>query len=210
MKLVKGDKPGWEALFSDDELYRFVLHRPVPDGARQGMPLTRFLELSKLRDERPPPIGQPMRRLVSCGLNPSTADAFRNDPTVHKETVHAWMWHCTWYTKVNAYAWRETKPHLMFEAKKAGRDIVGADRLGTPPCDNDQAIRSALAMVLRDGGIALAAWGNHVERARVCKLYEIAAEMGVQWMCIGTNKDGSPTHSLYQPYATPLEPWRFR
>lgn len=204
MKLVKGDRAGWEALFSDDEKLRFSLQRPVPDIGLQGLHLERFLELSKKRSPEPP-VDHPMRRLVSCGLNPSKADAFRNDNTVALEITHAWLWRCTWYTKVNAYAWRDTHPEDMWAARDAGADIVGSDRIS----GNDQAIRAALAAVRRDGGIALAAWGIHVELPRAQQLYQIGLQMGVQWMCFGTNKDGSPKHTLRQPYGTELVPWTF-
>lgn len=210
MKLVKGDRAGWEALFSDDELYRFALWRPVPDIVPQGLHLHRFLELSKKRVTQNIAPGQTASRLVSCGLNPSKADAFRNDNTVALEITHAWLWHCSRYTKVNAYAWRDTRPEDMWTARDGGRDIIGLDLDGYPRCDNDQAIRSALQSVKSDGGIALAAWSALVERTRARRLQDIADEVGVQWMCFGVNQDGSPKHTLRQPYGTELVPWRFR
>jgi hypothetical protein len=200
MKLVTGSSPGWSALLSDDDLFRFSLDRPV-DRA--------ILEHTAL-EANPLPTGWSAGWvLASCGLNPSTADAFRNDPTVRKEIGFAARWGCERYLKINAYAWRDTKPENMWRAAADGRDIVGADRLGSPPCGNDQAIIAALTKVKRCGGIALAAWGTHVQPARAWQLYNLATGVGVQWMCLGTNKDGSPKHSLYPPYTTPLVPWQF-
>jgi hypothetical protein len=199
VKLVKGDRDGWEALFSDDELHRFTLHRTIDKPVR-------WLDLAGVMAPRPYN-WTASRRLVSCGLNPSTADAFKNDSTVRKELVFGWLWWCQHYTKVNAYAWRDTHPENMFAAQKSGRDIVGFDWTGHPPCGNDEAIRQALISVSRDGGIALAAWGTHVDPNRARRLATLAAEVGVQWMCLGTNQDGSPKHSLYPPYVTKLVPW---
>lgn len=199
MKLVKGDRDGWQALFSDNELHRFSLDRTVDKPKR-------WVDLLPLMPPRPAD-WTPGRRLVSCGLNPSKGDAFRNDNTVAKESVHAWLWWCQHYTKVNAYAWRDTHPEDMWRARKAGCDIIGCDPNGNPPCGNNQAIRTALASVVRDGGVALAAWGNDVEPERARKLWAIAADLGVQWMCLGKNQNGSPKHSLYRPYSTQLVPW---
>jgi hypothetical protein len=190
MRLVTG-KQGWSALFSDDELYRFSLDRPVPD---------------PLPGDTPDPHG--LRVLVSCGLNPSKADAFKNDNTVRKEIGFARRWGCFRYVKVNAYAWRERFPSHMFQRRREGIDIEGKDAgKGGPACGNNAAIRIALNQVLIFGGIPLAAWGAHVDPARGRYLHDIAKELGTQWMCLGVNKDGSPKHSLYPPYSTPLIPW---
>lgn len=178
---------GSTALFSADGRHRYMLERQV---AHQLEPKG--------------------RRLVACGLNPSTADAFKNDPTVRREIGFAAMWGCSIFVKVNAYAWRDTRPADMWNASdreyiktgsswEANRLIVGEA--------NDTAIRTALTMLKRDGGIALAAWGAHAKPDRVRELVKIAHEVGVQWMCFGTNKGGSPRHPLYVPNATPLEPW---
>lgn len=192
MKLVKGD-PGWEALFSDDEIYRFMLRRPVGDygafGARH----------SDRRDGRV---------LVSCGLNPSTADAFRNDQTVRKELGFAAHWGCVRYIKVNAYAWRGTYPDDMFRARLRGIDIVGFGDPGAGlSVGNDEAILSALRDVAVNGGIALAAWGTNIDPRRAAQVAVLADRAGVEWRCLGHTKNGSPKHSLYPSYDTPLETW---
>lgn len=188
VKLVSGTQPGWSALFSDDDLYRYMLNRPIPWGP------------SALRL----PAGCV---LASCGLNPSKADAFRNDQTVSKELAFGRMWGCDLYVKVNAYAWRDTRPESMFLAEKSGQDIIGNDITGYPAVGNDQSIVSALFMVKRFGGIALAAWGNHVTKARANRLSDLARDVGVEWWCLGVNNNGSPKHSLYPSYATPLVRW---
>ena len=177
IKIVQGDRPDWSAVFSRDDKCRYVLKRPAdPAGA---------------------PVAGSM--LVSCGQNPSVADAFRNDSTVRKEIGFAKLWRLALYVKINAYAWRATHPDDMWMARDVGEDIVGPR--------NNEAIRSALLAVKRHGGIALAAWGNDIEPDRSAWLAAIAREIGVQWWCLGTNKNGSPKHSLYPSYSTPLVRW---
>jgi hypothetical protein len=146
------------------------------------------------------------RRLVAIGMNPSTADAFDPDPTVTRELGFASAWGCSLYSKGNLYGWRDPKPASMWFEHRAGRDIVGPH--------NDAAIRTMLTMLARDGGVALACWGRMhakgdkaLQEQRVFEICRIAAEVGVQWQCLGKNADGSPKHPLYLPKSTQLEPW---
>ena len=174
---------GASALFSKDGRYRYMLERYVGRQAQHG------------------------RRLVACGLNPSTADAFKLDPTCRRETGFAFGWGCTLYIKVNAYAWRDTKPSDMWASQERTGSRRQASDLITGGPTNDAAIRCALTMLKADGGIALACWGAHAKPDRVLQLVRIAHEVGVQWMCLGTNKGGSPRHPLYVSATTQLEPW---
>lgn len=174
LKIVTGDEPGWSAVFDLDERRRFVLKRPLPDAHID-------------------------RVLVSCGQNPSEANAFRNDNTVRKEIGFGRRWELGRYIKVNVYSWRATDPDDLWAAGMEGHDIVGER--------NDEAILSALVQVREHGGVALAAWGNDIEDSRERRMRELADMAGVQWMALGKNKSGSPRHSLYPPYTTPLVRW---
>lgn len=188
---VMGDRPSWSAIFTSDQRHRLTLRRPVRSGRsgrrRSHSPATvERLEITR-------------RHLVSCGINPSKADAFRNDNTVSKEIGFAERWNCEWYVKVNVFAWRDTYLKDLWAAQRAGHDIVGPR--------NDDAIVAALSAVAMFGGVALAAWGNDVPPEREQRLRELAATAGVTWMCLGKNKSGSPKHSLYPPYSTELVQW---
>lgn len=180
IKHVRGTEPGASALFSADELHRYGLERSV--------------------------CGKGFARLVAIGMNPSTADAFKPDPTVTRELGFARVWGCEQYSKGNLYGWRETKPAVMWGEHRAGRDIVGPH--------NDDAIRTMLTMLKRDGGIALACWGRMhakgdraLQEMRVLAMCRLAGQIGIQWQCLGKNQDGSPKHPLYLPANTKLEPW---
>lgn len=143
--------------------------------------------------------------LVSIGLNPSTADAFEPDNTVTKECGFAQRWGCSLYIKLNTETFRATDPDEL------RRQRLRATREGAPPTwveYSDTVIRTVLADVrTMPGTVLLAAWGAHVHPIRQQTVAAIIRESGLQPMCLGTNKDGSPTHSLYIPYTRPLEDW---
>lgn len=195
IKHVRGTEPGASALFSEDERHRYRLDRDLLFASKRAR--GHAAQLSALTT---------IRWLVAIGMNPSTADAFDPDPTVTRELGFARAWGCSLYSKGNLYGWRDPKPANMWFEHRAGRDIVGPH--------NDEAIRTMLTMLARDGGVALACWGRMhskgdkaLQARRVFEVCRIAAEVGVQWQCLGRNADGSPKHPLYLPKSAQLEPW---
>lgn len=112
-------------------------------------------------------------------LNPSTADALKDDPTIRRCIAYAQGWGYGMLEVVNLFAWRATFPRELALAP----DPVGPE--------NDEYLRHAL--VISD--VAICAWGRHGgERAEKVKL------LGEQYPLhvLGFNKDGSPVHPLYQ------------
>lgn len=148
------------------------------------------------------------RPLVSIGANPSIADAETDDQTMRKEQAFARLWGCGRLIKVNMYAYRATKPSDMWKAEKAGVDIVGCDVRGL---HNDAFIQKAINDAFHHKGIVLACWGAIPKLPRVNeflrKLDTYPFRDEVPLMCLGTNDNGSPKHTLYLPYETPLVPW---
>ena len=98
------------------------------------------------------------RPLVIVGLNPSTADAKANDPTIRTEIGVAKRWGFSWLVKVNAYAFRSTSPHVMKTMRDAGVDVVGT-------C-NDDAICTAALLAQARAGQLVVAWGTHIAPTR--------------------------------------------
>lgn len=170
--IAAGDRAN-AAWFSPDEVYRYALTRELGGD----------------------------RTLVSMGLNPSTATAEIDDPTVRKDQEFARRWRCGRVVKLNAYAYRATDPQDMKRAAKRGVDIVGNP-------ENDDYIRAHLAMVLATQGRLVVSWGNHIDPARQCALADLIEGMGVTPWCLGMNKNGSPVHELYIPYSRELTKWR--
>jgi hypothetical protein len=139
------------------------------------------------------------RTLVAFGLNPSKATAEIDDPTIRKDIGFAKIWGCERVLKINAYGYRATDPGDMKRARKAGVDTIGPD--------NDDVIRRALGMALLTNGVLLVAWGNHIELKRQQEIATAIRFSGVTPMCLGTNKNGTPVHELYQPYDRQLVAW---
>lgn len=135
--------------------------------------------LTREWDRRTPP-------LTFLMLNPSTADATKDDPTIGR---------CIGFAKdrgygalrvLNLFAFRATNPEDMIAAP----DPVGPE--------NDNHIREAFKSAAEAGAPVIAAWGaNGVHAGRDATVRALATECGVTLMCLGTTKDGHPRHPLY-------------
>ncbi len=120
-------------------------------------------------------------------LNPSTADADVDDPTIRRciNTSRALGYGSM--LAVNIFALRSTDPKRLYRA----RDPVGPE--------NDEAIVDAAGRC----EVVIGAWGRHGalhdRGARVLELLE-----GIELRVLSMNKDGSPRHPLYTPRCTEL------
>lgn len=126
-------------------------------------------------------------------LNPSTADAFRPDPTVTRCAGFAGREGCGGIDVVNLFALRATDP----------RELAGhADPVG-PRNDEFLADLPRLAE-----GPVVAAWGAHAGIGdRAGEVAGLFARMGVPLLCLSTAKAGAPRHPLYVRADAPLVPW---
>lgn len=124
------------------------------------------------------------------GLNPSTADETKDDPTVRRCIGFAKAWGYGALCMMNLFAFRATDPREM----KRAIDPVGPQ--------ND----FYLVSLAKEANIVIAAWGtNGGYRGRdeeVCKL------LGTMDCLQMTKKTGYPQHPLY--LAKGLKPIRFR
>jgi hypothetical protein len=125
--------------------------------------------------------GGPKKKLVFLMLNPSTADAFKADPTVARCMVWAQKWGYGTLEVVNLFAFRATKPAAM----KKAEDPVG-------PLNNE-FLRDAAAAA----DLVIAAWGAHgkhqgrgLEVAR--KVLKVSP-----LFCLEVIENGHPKHPLY-------------
>lgn len=153
------------AFFSDDKAYRYTLWRNWTNKPLMKCNYAMFI-----------------------GLNPSTADATKNDPTVQKCIGFAKRWGYDAMYMTNLFAFRATDPRKM----KGQSKPIGAD--------NDRW----LAACARYAAVVVAAWGvngGFMERdEEVLKILD-----DVQ--CLRLTKDKFPEHPLYVPYETPLKPY---
>lgn len=139
------------------------------------------------------------RPLVVIGVNPSDADGEHDDPTIGKCITYARREGANGLVIVNLHPGISAYP-----------DQLAAVRL---PYGSDELHWDAVDGALSEDDVAVvAAWGRPPRglacyRSRVARLLEIAADVGRDLMCFGTNGDGSPKHPLYLAASTPLVPW---
>lgn len=123
-------------------------------------------------------------RLAWVMLNPSTADAEQDDPTIRRCIGFAKAWGYGSITVVNVYALRSTDPAALAQA---------SDPFGP---ENDWHLRD---VILGSSG-AVAAWGAHpgateAFRAFLRRTSEVNAAGGL--VTLGMTKSGHPRHPLY-------------
>lgn len=137
-------------------------------------------------------------RMVFIMLNPSTADAIENDPTIVRCMNRARREGCGSIDVVNLFALRSTDP----KALPPHPDPVGPE--------NDYHLLSVLTMIPR---YVVAAWGaNRFARPRAAHVQALLAdplaEIRRGLSCLAANKDGSPKHPLYVRADARLAPYR--
>jgi hypothetical protein len=134
--------------------------------------------------------------IVLIGMNPSTADADKNDPTVAKEVNYATSWGFGGMLKLNAFAFKATNPKDMWAAKARGVDIIGAENTAAHMIGYMRYFRAERAV---------ACWG----RLKSDRGWLLAEQLKLKLDCLRKNSDGSPAHPLYLPYGLLLEPWNY-
>jgi hypothetical protein len=117
-------------------------------------------------------------------LNPSRADATRDDPTLRRCLGFARAWGYGALDVVNLFAWRTSNPAALRHVP----DPVGPD--------NDRT----LVEVAHRADLVVAAWGNHGVIANrhqvVCSLLR-----STPLFCLDVTQQGQPRHPLYIPCA---------
>lgn len=132
-------------------------------------------------------------------LNPSTADAEEDDPTIRRCIAFAHTWRCGSLIVTNIFAYRATDPKVM----KAVDDPVGPD--------NDAAILRAANDAARSGGLLICAWGAHGRhRDRDQAVMQLLERAPIEPMALDETMDGSPRHPLYIRGAAKPLPYRGR
>jgi len=127
--------------------------------------------------------------VLMIGLNPSTADATNNDPTIRRCIGFARDWGFGGVWVLNLFAFRATHPSDL----KAAVDPVGPR--------NDHWIRRMARSVDR----LVAVWGN--DGAFLDRSARVRAMLGDRLAVIRLNAGGEPAHPLYLPRG--LKPMRW-
>lgn len=114
-------------------------------------------------------------------LNPSTADASADDPTIRRCIAFARSWGCCGLAVVNLYALRSTSPKNLW----GHPDPVGPE--------NDRHI----AEFAQRHGSVVCAWGANAREQRVTQVANLIRDCGATLHCLGETKHGAPRHPLY-------------
>src|SRR4051794_33028496 len=124
-------------------------------------------------------------------LNPSTADATNNDPTIRRCIGFARQWGCGQLVVLNLFAMRATDPADM----KLADDPVGPENKDW----FDRTLRD------QDDGPVVCAWGVHGEhRGQDLTVLGWLKSYGIRPLALGVTRDGHPKHPLYLPKAAEL------
>lgn len=152
------------AVFSPCGTYRYRLERPA-EGA--GAPIAFVM------------------------LNPSIADADRDDATIRRVRALARGFGRGRIVVANLYALRARDP----KALRAHPDPVGPEN----------AVH--LAAVAKEGGDVVCAWGNHADPARAEEAATLLARAGARLWHLGLTMSGAPRHPLYVARGVRLLPY---
>lgn len=131
------------------------------------------------------------RTLCFVMLNPSTADAETDDPTIRRCIAFAAREGCPSITVVNAYALRATDPREL----RRHRDPVGPEN------------HIHLDGIAHAYDRIVVAWGARIDDQREREVEAILRRGGARLLCLGKTKDGYPRHPLYVRGDQPLEDW---
>ena len=150
------------AVISDDGLYRYRLTRTWALGPR----------------------------VTFVMLNPSTADADVDDPTLRRCMGFASSWGFGGLDVVNLYAYRTPSPNVL---RSAGYPVGP---------ENERYLREAG----ESGDLLIAAWGGNAQDSRV---REVLALPGFERLrCLKVTKHGQPSHPLFLRKDLQPVPWQ--
>lgn len=133
----------------------------------------------------------PQKTLCWVMLNPSTADASLDDPTIRRCTRFTESFGYTGFGVVNLFALRATDPAYLL-------------RHVNPVGPENDAYIEAVSMI---SGAVVLAWGAHkaVQPQRVQRVLDILYEHHIVAYCLGKTASGAPKHPLYLRNDTKLE-----
>ncbi len=128
--------------------------------------------------------------VLFVGLNPSTADARVDDPTIRRCVSFAKSWGHGGLVMCNLFDWRATDPKQLPPS-----NIAVSDK-------NDAVLRTCVA----EAKIVIAAWGKVPwATKRIREVFQTVFSEEKRWHCLGLTKDGIyPRHPLYMKKNTGL------
>lgn len=165
-----------ETIFSPDRVYRYTLWR----------------EWGVKFEGKTQPLFEPLKPSLNdyvqfIGLNPSTADETKDDPTVRRCIDFAKQWGFGAMCMTNLFAFRATDPKAM----KVRSFPEGEGNI------------EWLCKIGANAGLIVVAWGSHgAHYHRDQMVLNILRGNNLKLHCLGRNQDGTPKHPLYLPKTT--------
>lgn len=132
-------------------------------------------------------------------LNPSTATADRDDPTVRK---------CQEFSRRNGFA--TTLITNLFAIRSTDPSVLVKHTADGWP-DGEQDNARHLEESIQAYPNIIVAWGSfkHPEMLTLARrIQNLAGKYKRKLKCLGVNKDGMPKHPLYVSYKAALRDWR--
>lgn len=127
--------------------------------------------------------------LLALGINPSDANASRDDHTLRKVVGFARKLNYGRAMIANPFAWVSKDLHSMLALEVAGADVIGPE--------NDAFLRLAMSQA----DVIVPCWGKHGSiRGRDMVLLDMAREAGKPISVFAINADGTPSHPARLPY----------
>jgi len=121
-------------------------------------------------------------------LNPSTADAEQDDPTIRRCIGFAITWGMRRLEVRNLFAYRATDPRELLLARRRGVDIIGRDNVAGLLFAASNAIR------------VICAWGAHpIAEHRGPTTINMLIDAGVKPEALDLTRAMAPKHPLYVP-----------
>ena len=119
-------------------------------------------------------------KVLFIGLNPSTADEVKDDPTIRRCINYAKDWGYGGYIMGNIFAYRSTDPKNL----KITNNPIGIDN------------NSWLKKLHSEASLTIGAWGNH---GKYLDRGEEVSNLIDNLYCLRITKEGHPSHPLYLP-----------
>lgn len=135
--------------------------------------------------------------VVFVMLNPSTADATEDDPTIRRCVAYAKAWGRGGLVVANVFALRATNPSEL----ERHENPVG-------PLNND-ALRYTAGL----SDLVVCAWGSKIPSAwggQADFTWGLLKGAGAEPQMLRLNQDGQPAHPLYLPRGLTPQPYRPR
>lgn len=160
-----------EAVISDDQKYRYTLYREWVEDPFESCRVLNFVM-----------------------LNPSTADAFKEDPTIRKCIGFAKLGNFNAIRVVNLFAFRSTDPKNLQKEYVNGGDIIGPQ--------NDAYVRE-----LSPEETVCVAWGASFQNEMFVRrrIRETITLLNRKLWCLRKTKDGHPKHPVMLGYGPLIE-----